>query len=51
VQAFPSLQAVPLAKGVTVHVAVPLHVRVLHGSLVQAIVVPTQSPEELHVSP
>jgi len=43
VQALPSLHAVPVS-GVTVHVDVPLQVRVLHWSLVQAIVVPPQTP-------
>jgi hypothetical protein len=42
VQALPSLQ-VP-AVNVTVHEAVPLHVRVLHASLVQVTGVPTHVP-------
>jgi len=43
VHALPSLQELPLS-GVTVHVLVPLHVRVLHVSLVQVIDVPPHVP-------
>ena len=51
VHALLSLQAVPVS-GVTVHVAVPLHARVLHWSLVHVIVVPPeQVPPLLQVSP
>jgi hypothetical protein len=48
VQAFPSLHAVPV-NGVTVQVEVPLQVRVLHGSLEQAIDVPPHVPD-VHTS-
>jgi hypothetical protein len=44
VQALPSLQAPIL--GVTVQVAVPLHVRVLQVSLVHVTAVPVQVPFE-----
>jgi len=49
VQASPSLHAVPVF-GVTVQLAVPLHVRVLHSSLVQVIEVPPQIPLLLQTS-
>jgi hypothetical protein len=49
VHAFPSSQGIP-ESWVTVHVLEPLHARVLHESLVQLIVVPTQVPAPLHVS-
>src|SRR5439155_20894246 len=42
-QALPSSQLVP-ASGVTVQLALPLQVRVLHWSEVQVIAVPTQWP-------
>ena len=38
------------ASGVTVHLDVPLHVRMLHWSLVQVMLVPTQAPLPLQVS-
>jgi hypothetical protein len=43
VQALLSLQELPLS-GVTAHVLVPLHARVLHVSLVQVIDVPPHVP-------
>ena len=44
VQPLPSSHAVPLALGVTVHVEVPLHARVLHWSSVHVIEVPPHAP-------
>jgi len=49
VQGLPSSQAMPLS-GVTLHVDVPLHARVLHWSEAQVIDVPAQTPAALHVS-
>src|SRR6266566_3953038 len=49
VQALPSSQLVPVS-GVTVQLAVPSQVRVLHWSEVQVIVVPTHCPPLLQVS-
>src|SRR5439155_1756950 len=49
VQASPSLQLVPVS-GVTVQLAVPLQVRVLHWSEVQVIAVPTHWPPLVQVS-
>src|SRR5438552_16986765 len=43
VQELPSLQLVPVS-GVTVQLAVPLQVRVLHWSEVQVMAVPTHCP-------
>src|SRR6266436_1313778 len=48
-QALPSLQLVPVS-GVTVQLAVPLQVRVLHWSEVQVIAVPTHWPLPSQVS-
>src|SRR6266436_4932862 len=48
-QALPSSQLVPVS-GVTVQLAVPLQVRVLHWSEVQVIAVPTHWPLPLQVS-
>src|SRR5207245_8949214 len=48
-QALPSSQLVPVS-GVTVQLAVPLQVRVLHWSEVQVIAVPTHSPASVQVS-
>lgn len=48
VHAFPSSQAPVM--GIDAHVAVPLHVRVMHGVLVHVTVVPPQLPVESHVS-
>src|SRR5437879_6334407 len=49
VQALPSSQLVPVS-GVTVQLAVPSQVRVLHWSEVQVIVVPTHCPPPSQVS-
>src|SRR5207244_2291229 len=49
VQAVPSSQLVPV-RGVTVQLAVPSQVRVLHWSEVQVIVVPTHCPPPSQVS-
>src|SRR5207247_7165050 len=49
VQALPSSQLVPVS-GVTVQLAVPLQVRVLHGSEVQVIAVPAHWPLPSQVS-
>src|SRR5213594_368440 len=49
VQELPSLQLVPVS-GVTVQLAVPLQVRVLHVSEVHVIAVPTHCPPLVHVS-
>src|SRR2546426_263486 len=49
VQALPSSQLVPVS-GVTVQLAVPSQVRVLHWSEVQVIVVPTHCPPLVQVS-
>src|SRR5207247_460908 len=49
VQALPSLQLVPVS-GVTVQLAVPLQVRVLHWSEVQVMAVPTHCPPLVQVS-
>src|SRR6266705_1105255 len=49
VQALPSSQLVPVS-GVTVQLAVPLQVRVLHWSEVQVMAVPTHCPLLLQVS-
>src|SRR5437899_2802748 len=49
VQAFPSSHAAPVL-GVTVQLAVPLQVRVLHVSEVHVIAVPTHCPPLVHVS-
>src|SRR5712692_5775427 len=49
VQASPSSQLVPVS-GVTVQLAVPLQVRVLHGSEVQVMTVPTHRPPLVQVS-
>src|SRR5437899_9708642 len=49
VQALPSSQLVPVS-GVTVQLAVPLQVRVLHVSEVQVMAVPTQCPLASQVS-
>src|SRR5207245_10792920 len=49
VQALPSSQLVPVS-GVTVQLAVPLQVRVLHWSEVQVIAVPTHWPPLVQVS-
>src|SRR5712664_765296 len=49
VQALPSSQLVPVS-GVTVQLAVPLQVRVLHWSEVQVMVVPTHCPPLVQVS-
>src|SRR5436190_822172 len=49
VQALPSSQLVPVS-GVTVQLAVPLQVRVLHWSEVQVIAVPTHCPPLVQVS-
>src|SRR6185369_1035104 len=43
VQPFPSSHTFP-ESGISVHAFVPLHVRVLHWSLVQVIEVPPQAP-------
>jgi len=48
-QALPSSHVAPVF-GVTVQLAVPLHVRVLHVSEVQMMVVPTHCPLLLQVS-
>src|SRR3989442_749556 len=48
-QSLPSSQAVPVS-GVTVQLAVPLQVRVLHVSEVHVMAVPTHWPPLLHVS-
>src|SRR5947208_1887310 len=48
-QALPSWQLVPVS-GVTVQLAVPLQVRVLHWSEVQVIAVPTHCPPLVQVS-
>src|SRR5438552_2103828 len=48
-QALPSSQAAPVS-GVTVQLAVPLQVRVLHWSEVHVMAVPTHWPPLLHVS-
>src|SRR5881396_3229113 len=48
-QALPSSHAAPVC-GVTVQLAVPLHVRVLHVSEVQVMAVPTHCPLLLQVS-
>ena len=45
VQRLPSLHTLPVS-GVTVHVEVPLHVLVLHWSLVQVTDVPPHTPFE-----
>jgi hypothetical protein len=51
VQASPSLQVVPV-RSVTAQKAVPSHASVMHGTLVQVIVVPpAQAPAPLQVSP
>jgi hypothetical protein len=50
-QRFPVAHAVPFPAVVTVQELVPLHVRVVHGSLVHVIGVPAQPPEPLHRSP
>jgi hypothetical protein len=51
VQALPSLQAIPVF-GVTAHDAVPLQLRVLHGSVVHTTAVPpSQVPAAVHFSP
>jgi hypothetical protein len=50
VQALLSLHAVPSAIGVTVQTDVPLHVRVLHWSLVHMIGEPAHCPLLLQVS-
>src|SRR5437879_6195765 len=49
VQALPSSQLVPV-NGVTVQLAVPLQVRVLHWSEVQVMAVPTHCPPLVQVS-
>src|SRR6266516_1467525 len=49
VQELPSLQLVPVS-GVTVQLAVPLQVRVLHWSEVQMMAVPTHCPPLVQVS-
>src|SRR5207249_1471898 len=49
VQALPSSQLVPVS-GVTVQLAVPLQVRVLHWSEVQVMAVPTHCPPLVQVS-
>src|SRR2546426_643836 len=49
VQALPSSHAAPVL-GVTVQLAVPLQVRVLHWSEVQVIAVPTHWPPPVQVS-
>ena len=49
VQSLPSLQLSPVF-GVTVHVELPLHVRVLHWSSLHVIVVPTHVPPAVQVS-
>src|SRR5205823_7740361 len=49
VQALPSLQLVPVS-GVTVQLAVPLQVSVLHWSEVQVMAVPTHCPPLVQVS-
>lgn len=49
VQAMPSSQSAPVL-GVTVHVDVPLHARVLQVSLAHVTVVPAQTPA-VHLSP
>jgi hypothetical protein len=43
-------QFVPAPAGVSVHDDVPLHVLMEHSSLLQVIVVPTQTPGAVHVS-
>src|SRR5439155_3111385 len=48
-QALPSSHTVPVS-GVTVQLAVPLQVRVLHWSEVQVMAVPTQWPAAVEVS-
>src|SRR5437899_4535561 len=48
-QALPSSQLVPVS-GVTVQLAVPLQVRVLHWSEVQVMAVPTHCPPLVQVS-
>src|SRR5207249_671907 len=48
-QVLPSSHAAPV-RGVTVQLAVPLQVRVLHGSEVQVIAVPTHCPPLVQVS-
>ena len=50
VQALPSSQRVPSCFGVTVQLAVPLQLRVLHWSLVHVIAVPPHCPLASQVS-
>jgi hypothetical protein len=50
VQASPSSHAEPSARGVSVQVAVPLHVRISHGPSEQVTVVPAHFPAA-HASP
>jgi hypothetical protein len=51
VQLLASSQLVPAARGVTVQVAVPLQLRVLHASEAQLTAVPVHRPSALHASP